>query len=230
MMRALAVCVLILSTSAAQAMVTVDPDLFASGTDISHSFAGVTLTAVGPGWGTNMTDSVFAVNPAAQPPGYGAFNASTGSLAFGSDDFYYPHLWAGPSSLQLRADFDSAISSVTLDFIGNSNSNPDVGVLYAYSAGGNLLDSASTGGLGLNSVGALTVADPAGNIAYVIAGGAPYTLPSGGTCCYALGLDNLRYEEFVAPAEPTPVPAPAAVVLSSIGLGVIGWLRQRRTL
>ena len=66
---------LLLSLSAGQAgaMVTVDADAFAVGTDISNAFAGVTLSAVGIGW-NGPTGIIVAVDPLAHLE---PFSAST---------------------------------------------------------------------------------------------------------------------------------------------------------
>jgi len=197
-----------LCTSVTQAMVAVDPDAFAVGTDISHAFAGVTLSAVGPGR-DSPSGAVFAIDPTTG--GVESFNASTGSLAFGSDDGRWPTVWMDVSFLQLRVDFASPASIVMLDVIGNDSS--DFGVLNAYDALDNLLDSAMTAQLGPNSIETLTVT-AAGNVAYVVAGGR-----DGDS---SVGLDNLWYD--------AAIPAPAAFVLGGIGVGLVNWLRRRRTL
>ncbi|MHC4174300.1 MAG: PEP-CTERM sorting domain-containing protein, partial [Planctomycetota bacterium] len=57
----------------------------------------------------------------------------------------------------------------------------------------------------------LHVSDPVG-IAYIIAYG---------TANDTVGLDNLQWEQ---------IPAPGAILLGSLGVGLVGWLRRRRTI
>ena len=184
--------------------VVVDPDAFAVGTDISNAFAGVSLSAVGPGWDGTTPSNVLSIDPLAHAE---PFNASTGALVFGHRGMF-PSLWREAGLLQLRADFAGVVTDVHLDFIGNNSS--DFGQLLAYDAGGMLVDSAYTGQLTLSSVETLTVS---GDIAYIIAGGT-----SGAS---SLGMDNLQFN---------PIPAPGAILLGSIGVGFVSWLRRRRTL
>lgn len=205
MICALVVGILIVGSAQASITVVVDPDAYPAGTDISNAFAGVSLSAVGSGWGGVTGPEVYAIDSASQP--LEPFTASTGRLVFGhSGDF--PHLWMDSGTIQLRADFAAGATDVQLDFIGNDDS--DFGQLLAYDTGGTLVDSASTGQLTLNSVETLTVS---GDIAYVVAGGID-TVSS-------LGLDNMQFKY---------IPAPGALLLGSMGVGLVSWLRRRRTL
>ena len=88
--------IILLSTSAATAMGTVEPDDFAHGTDISTAFWGVTLSSVGSGFGGSPSGAIYSINPS----GYMEFDPSTGNRAFGTDGTY-PYLFAGEDKLLL---------------------------------------------------------------------------------------------------------------------------------
>jgi hypothetical protein len=213
------VSVILLSTSVATAINTVDPEAYAPGTDISNAFWGIELSARGNGdWGGGGP-AILVVDPTGEDK---PFNPP-GDVAFGTDDSDFPHLfWGGPSSVNdhyFRADFTSAdASDVSLVFIGNATDvfDPDFGVLEAYDAGGTLVDSAFTGALFKDDTETLTVAD-AGGIAYILAFGANVDSVKD----HSLGLDSMEW---------TAIPAPGAILLGSIGIGLVGWLRRRRTL
>jgi hypothetical protein len=216
-----AVSVILLSTSVATAIYTVDPEAFAAGTDISNAFWGVTLSALGGGDWNGGGPAILAVDPTGEDK---PFNPP-GDLAFGTDDKDFPHLfWGGPSSINndhyFRADFNPGAfaEDVSLVFIGNATdvADPDYGVLEAYDAGGTLVDSAFTGALFKDDTETLTVAD-AGGIAYILAFGANVDSVKD----HSLGLDSMEW---------TAIPAPGAILLGSIGIGLVGWLRRRRTL
>jgi len=209
--------VVLLSTSVATALVTVDPDAYPAGTNISTKFWAVTLSSRGNGWNMPSTDKpigrIISIDPTGLPMD---FEPSTGDLAFGTKDRDYPHLFWGKNQLHFRADFAVLATEVRLDFIGNSIYNSDVGELWAYDSGGSVVDHTATGVLWKNDVETLTVSD-AGGIAYIIAYGLYHNADYSDT----LGLDNMQWE---------PIPAPGAILLGSIGIGIVGWLRRRRTL
>lgn len=171
------------ATPAAGAVITVDADSFVAGTDISAAFAGVTLSAVGGGFGAGP--SIFAVDSAGQA--VEPFTASTGALVFGTDAASFPHLFREPAFLNLRADFATPTSSVAIDFIANDGA--DQGFLQAFDSGNNLLGTYTTASLGLNAFETMAVALP--GIAYILAGGL-----NGGS---SGGLDNLRFDGDAVP-------------------------------
>jgi hypothetical protein len=140
------------------------------------------------------------------------FDASTGDLSFFTADKMYPHVFR-ENRVQFRADFSVLATDVWLDIIGNDGplGSGDAGELYAYNAAGTQLDSDFTSGLFGSAFDTLHVSDPVG-IAYIIAYG---------TDNDTVGLDNLQWEQ---------IPAPGAILLGSLGVGLVGWLRRRRTL
>jgi hypothetical protein len=192
-------------TQASTAVVTVEPDTFPVGTNISNAFPGVTLSSVGAGFDGDYDPLIFSVDPTSWPEPY---NASAGRLVFGTNDPTFPHLFGGYGGAQLRIDFSPYANLVYLDAIGNDNS--DFAKLQAFDPSNNLIDDYFTGQLTTSNFETMMVLGS--SISHVIASGV-----SGNS----VGFDNLRYE---------PIPAPGAILLGGIGVGLVSWLRRRRTL
>lgn len=214
----------------AAARITVDPDAYPVGAEISEAFAGVTLAALdsgsanGSGVTTPQVFSRFSVH------------ASTGNRVFGNAS--YSELWFSDSA-ELRVDFARPTSFVSLDLIADDAFDPSV--LRAFSASGVLLaETAVSGTAGAGVAEPATIARFSADIAYLIAAN-----PSDMHGQQFL-IDRLVYEsrdphvalDTHAWQHPTGVglallegsrqsvnaPEPGGVTLLNIGAGMIAWI------
>lgn len=129
----------------------------------------------------------------------------------------------------IRMDFATPVVSLSLygcDYGGalpggSLPGDNEIATLAAYDSGGILLGSTTVQSTrGTKVVGSLTIpTDIAflslsglGNIAY-----AEFTFTNGSF----FGIDDVNF---------LPIPAPGAILLGSIGVGIVGWLRRRRAL
>lgn len=188
-------------------LITVDPDAFSVGTNISSAFAGVTLSSVGSGFDGDFDPNIFSINSAVQSF---PFTASTGSLVFGTNDNTFPAVFGGWGGAMFRVDFATPTSQVLLDAIGNNSS--DYAQLNAYNSGGTLVDSYSTGQLTTSVFETMGVSGA--GIAYVIASGVAGD---------SVGFDQLRYEE---PGKESIIPEPSTMLLLSLGLSGLAAKRK----
>lgn len=195
-----------LSVATPAVAVDVDPDAFASGTDISTAYAGVTLRTVRTGADVNniqSVGSVFAVTDPYATTGNNAFGQTASDTTWGNGSFEY-----------LEAIFDLPVFFVSLDFFANdsSDSNPQ---LLAFDIGGTQIDiSPAIGAVPLGSPVTLSVSG--GGIKSVRAYWDELTRFDNG------GLDHLVYTT-------TAVPEADVWALMILGFGAVGAQLRRRT-
>jgi hypothetical protein len=192
--------VFLITGTANAAIVSADADSFITGTDISNSFAGLTLSFEGATSDGTNDGIIYSTDQS------GALVASTGTRVFGTSDGTYNNLFGGATTTAVfRVDFVETMQVVSLDALGDDPS--DFARLSAYTSGDLLIDTYSTGVLLTGNFETMTVTGA--DIAYVLAEGIS---PD------AVGFDNLTANT---------VPIPAAVWLFASSLGLLGWLRRK---
>lgn len=233
----MAICVIagviLASTSVATAVMTItaDADSFANGADISTAFANVILSSTSAGSipgtvpvGEQVDGKVYAripVNP---------LHASTPDKVFGnslssSNGDGNPHneVWAqnGSWEYRLKAEIIGFAKTVEVDVICNDDDESgDFGVMELYDGSGGLITQVTTTDafgdpgplVGRGTSETLSYNTGSWNIRYVIISGADYD---------TISVDNFRA---------TAIPAPGALLLGSIGIALVGWLRRKRSL
>ena len=183
-------------------LITIDPDDFAAGSNVSNAWDGVSLSVEGLEIDSgNVSTSVFSVTG----------SASTGTQVFGNffDEIVFTQGWAQVARA-LRVDFERPVNSVAIDIIGRNNS---IGEMLAYNAGGFLIGSYRTNPLLDLSLFETAFIDVKVPISYVLVGAVP-----GATSFPTVRLDNLVYK---------PLPEPGTLALFAIGLAGMGLVRRR---
>jgi hypothetical protein len=222
----LAVAVLVLAAGSVQAATTIDfesgfSDQQAVGTvvvaDNSLTFTvGDSLAARGPAYVAEVG------GPKTAFVGYGGGIDTTEDLGVSGDFFLTDEELVSQSfSKNYYIEFARAVSSLSLDlydFCGDAGGGAGaMATLTAYS------DSFATS-VGTDTYTVPTPLPNEGNIVSLAVAGDLRIVSASVTFSTAdtgTGIDNIQF---------STIPAPAAVVLASMGAGLVGWLRRRRSL
>jgi hypothetical protein len=135
-----------------------DPDDYAQQETINDTLDGVTLSAVGIGV---KDERVGALE---------ADTSSTGEHVFAFVAWGINDIWSSDwraDSRELRIDFDSATTTLSIDAVARSSAG--YGRLEVYNSEGELLDRYTTGLLEAGAVETMTITRPTADIAYAIA-------------------------------------------------------------
>ena len=177
--RLSAVIALGLCSTVSATVVSVDPDAFFTGTDLSEAYPGVTLSVVGTQVDEGITSPrVFSLVGVSATTGVNLF-ASSGSQGWTED------------VLVFRVDFEKPAKVFSIDVIGR---NGEIGVVRAFDTSGVEVGSYTTEPIRLVEYlpGAAypfevaSIAPPSENISYVLIYGVRGT--------GSVRLDNIRYE------------------------------------
>jgi hypothetical protein len=184
-------------------VITVEPDDFLPGTNISTSGQGVVIR--------EATDAAVVLGDveAQTIPA-----ASTGSQGFGrigaAESWFFGSLGGSvnPPGRAFLALFDEFTDFVALDFINNDTS--DVGILRAYDGAGSLLTTLTTSVLtGAGAFETLTLTRATADVAYILAAGSDSRNDD-------IDLDNLRFN-----APSASIPGPPTFALLLLGFAAI---------
>ncbi|MEO8493501.1 MAG: dockerin type I domain-containing protein [Planctomycetota bacterium] len=155
----------------------VEPDNYAPNAALGTVSPDATLTAIGS---ASSGGTVYAGSVGQGATGSQVF-AACGAPASGGGCLFYQTEWTSLTR-QLRIDFASPVSTVSIDAL--SNNAGEYGRLAIYDANNNLLARYTTDALASGEVETMTISRPTADIAYAIAGGHADT---------AVQLDNLRF-------------------------------------
>lgn len=161
------------------ALLFADPDAFASGTDLTNAFSGLTLSDAGTSPYAEVTSALS-----------GVFTATTGDYAPTGNRVFGPGDWNATSKM-FKAAFASSVTSVSLDFGPNDDNDPNA-YIEAYDALGNKVALAMYPSA-IPELSSVTLTVSAPNIAYVLAS----FDPDGGNTGL---LDNLRAKYATTPS------------------------------
>jgi glutamine cyclotransferase len=134
---------------------TIDPDNYSSGTDLTNAVPGVTLNVSTTGIGPDPQYKVRAGND--------PFGSAT-QLFLGESQA------AWNANFKFRAEFTNPVSKVTIDILASGTAAPAVGRLEAYNAQGQLIATYDTPNLsGVNIPASLMITSAASDIKFVLA-------------------------------------------------------------
>ena len=155
----------------------IEPDDYAPNAVIGTVSPDATLTAIGT---ATSGGTVYARSVGQGSTGSQAFSACSFTASGGACSIYQTE-WTSRTR-QLRIDFASPVTTVSIDAVSNNDS--DYGRLAIYDANDNLLARYTTDALSSGQFETMTLSRPTADIAYAIAGGHVDT---------GVRLDNLRF-------------------------------------
>jgi hypothetical protein len=189
------------SPRAVAALITIEPDNYAQGTDLNTIEPGLLLHVYNSILGDLEPHAITDIDS------WTDVHSSTGIRVFAHNEVPY-----FSDVRQLNITFAAPTDFVSIDFIGSSTILAEVGILEIYNAAGTLLDTYTTAGLLADAMETMSLTRLAPEIKFARAYTAEGSLPFG-------RLDNLSFNKYIVVPEPVPV------VL--VGLALISALHMR---
>jgi len=136
-----------------------------------------------------------------------------------------------PESIEITFDIPHYIDYIEVRslFSPDTHNNTEYGAVDFYSGGTKLGTTIFVGSEDLSVSGTRGVASAAYASSYLV-DTLVFYVPTPEQIGTPSDYDYQKSEFAVAKLDVTPIPAPGAVLLGGIGVGLVGWLRRRRTL